>query len=85
MTHILLCSFAVRVHDSQAYRKMDVTRECISHMLELRKMPLSLQTGHDLVNAAVVCAVLAFTLISLLMPLALFVRNLVFSALISMR
>ena len=26
----------MRVHDSQAYRKMDVTRECISRILELR-------------------------------------------------
>ena len=26
IAHILLCSSAVRVHDSQAYRKMDVTR-----------------------------------------------------------
>ena len=32
---ILLWSSAVRVHDSQAYRKMDVTRECISRILEL--------------------------------------------------
>ena len=32
----LLWSSAVRVHDSQAYRKMDVTRERISRILELR-------------------------------------------------
>ena len=35
MACILLWSSAVRVHDSQAYRKMDVTRERISHILEL--------------------------------------------------
>ena len=35
MAYILLWSSAVRVHDSQAYRKMDVTKERISHILEL--------------------------------------------------
>ena len=39
----------MRVHDSQAYRKMDVTRERISRIF---------QTGFNLVNAAVVCAIL---------------------------
>ena len=53
---ILLWSSAVRVHDSQAYRKMDVTRERISRILELREILLSFQTGFSLVNAAVVCA-----------------------------
>ena len=48
----------MRVHDSQAYRKMGVTRERISHILELREILLSIQTGFSLVNAAVVCAVL---------------------------
>ena len=48
----------MRVHDSQAYRKMDVTRERISRILELREILLSLQAGFSLVNAAVVCAVL---------------------------
>ena len=48
----------MRVHDSQAYRKMDVTREHISHILELREIFLSFQTGFSLLNAAVVCAVL---------------------------
>ena len=33
---ILLWSSAVRVHDSQANRKMDVTRERIRRILELR-------------------------------------------------
>ena len=48
----------MRVHDSQAHRKMDVTREYISHILELREILLSSQTGFNLVSAAVVCAIL---------------------------
>ena len=48
----------MRVHDSQAYRKMDVTRERISRILELREILLSIQTGFNLVNAAIVCAIL---------------------------
>ena len=47
----------MRVHDSQAYRKMDVTRERISCILELREIPLSFKTGLNCVNAAVVCAI----------------------------
>ena len=35
----------MRVHDSQAYRKMDVTRERISRILELKEILLSFQTG----------------------------------------
>ena len=46
------------VHNSQAYRKIDVTREHISGILELREILLSIQTGFSLVNAAVVCAIL---------------------------
>ena len=38
MACILLWSSAVRVHDSQAYRKMDMTRERISRILELREI-----------------------------------------------
>ena len=105
MACILLWSSAVRVHNSQAYRKMDVTRERISRILELREMLLSIQTGFSLVNAAVVCDILEsisgldpssfiteprylklvivsnfcpLTLISVLMPLVLFVVSLVF-------
>ena len=48
----------MRVHHSQAYRKMDVTRERLSRILELREILLSIQTGFSLVNAAVVCAIL---------------------------
>ena len=110
MACILLWSSAVGVHDSQAYWKMDVTRERISRILMLREILLSIQTGFSLVNAAVACAILKsisglepssviteprylklvtvstlcpFTLISVLMPLVLFVISLVFSALIS--
>ena len=49
----------MRVHDSQAYRKMGVTKERISRIMELREILLSLRTGFSLVNAAVVCAILA--------------------------
>ena len=58
MACILLWSSAVRVHDSQTYREMDVTRERIIHVLELREILLSVQTVFNLVNAAVVCAVM---------------------------
>ena len=58
MACILLRSSAVRVHDSQACRKMDVTGERISRILELREILLSFQTGFDLVNTANVCAIL---------------------------
>ena len=47
----------MRVHDSQAYRKMDVRRERIRRILELREILLSIQTGFNLVNVAVVCAI----------------------------
>ena len=46
----------MRFHDSQAYRKIE--RERISRILELREILLSFQTGFNLVNAAVVCAIL---------------------------
>ena len=48
----------MRVHDSQAYRKMDVTRERIRRTVELREILLSFQTGFNLVIAAAVCAIL---------------------------
>ena len=37
---------------------MDVTRERIGRILELREILLSFQTGFSLVSAAVVCAIL---------------------------
>ena len=58
MACILLWSSAVRVHDSQAYGKMDVTRERISRILDLKEMLLPFQTGFNVVSAAVVCAIL---------------------------
>ena len=58
MACILLWSSAVGVHDSQAYREMDVTRERISRILELREILLSILTGFSTDNAAVVCAIL---------------------------
>ena len=48
----------MRVHDSQAYRKMDVTRKSISRILKLKETLLSFQTGFILVNAVVACAIL---------------------------
>ena len=48
----------MRVHDSQAYRKMDVTGKRISHILKLRELLRSFQTGFNLVSAAIVCAIL---------------------------
>ena len=58
MACTLLWSSAVRVHVSQAYRKMDVTRERISRILELREILLSFHIGFNLVNAAVVYTIL---------------------------
>ena len=49
----------MRVHDSQAYRKMDVTRNHISRILELREILMSIQTGFNLVIPHnVACAIL---------------------------
>ena len=53
----------MRVHESQAYRNMDVTRERISCILELREVLLSIQIGFSLVNAAVACAILRLELL----------------------
>ena len=58
MACILLWSSAVRDHDSQAYRKMGVTWERTSRILELREILLSFQTDFILVNATAVCAIL---------------------------
>ena len=56
MACILLWSSAARVLDSQAYRKVDVTRDRNGRILELREILLSFQTGFSLVDAAGVCA-----------------------------
>ena len=58
MACILLWNSALRVHDSHAYRKMDVTRERIRRILGQREIHLLFQTGFNLVNTAVVCAIL---------------------------
>ena len=47
----------MRVDDSQAYMKIDVILERISHVLELRVILLSFQSGFNLVSAAVICAI----------------------------
>ena len=57
MARILLCSSAERIHDLQASRKMDVTREHISRILELKETLLLFQTDFNLVNAAVVSTI----------------------------
>ena len=44
----ILWSSAASVHDSQAHRKMDVTRERINRIFELREMLLSFQTSCNL-------------------------------------
>ena len=48
----------MRVHDSQTYRKINVTRERISRTLELREMLLSFQTSLNIISDAVVHATL---------------------------
>ena len=58
MACILLLISAVRAHDSQAHKKIDVTKERTSHIVELREILRLFQTGFKLVNAAFVCAVL---------------------------
>ena len=107
---VLFSNSAVKVHYSQAYRNMEMTRECIGFTFDPRDMLLSLQMGFSFVRAAVACAILErtsglepssetttpsylklvtvpnaspYTFISILMPLALFVISLVFSAQIS--
>ena len=81
----------MRVHDSQAKMdgwKMLVTRECIRRILELREISglelSSVITEPRYLKLVTVSRFCPFTVISVLMPLVLFVINLVFSALISM-
>ena len=58
---VLFSYSAVKVHDSQAYRNMEMTRERISFTFDLRDMLLSLQMGFNFVRAAVACAILERT------------------------
>ena len=53
MACIILRNSAVRVHDSQAFSMMNVTREHISRILQLREMLLSFLIGFNLVSAIV--------------------------------
>ena len=48
----------VMVHDSQAYRNMEMTRECISLTFDPRDTFLTLQMGFSFVRTAVACAIL---------------------------
>ena len=58
MACTLLCSSAVRVHVSHAYRNIDATSECVSLTLDRRVMFLSFHIGFSLVIAAVVWTIL---------------------------
>ena len=58
---ILLSMSAVMVHDSHAYKNMDMARERISLILELMAMFLSFDMAFSLVIAAVVWAILDST------------------------
>ena len=58
---VLFSNSAVKVHDSQAYRNMQMTRERISFTFDPRDMLLSRQTGSSFVRAAVACAILERT------------------------
>ena len=57
MAFMLLWNSSVRIYESQAYMKLDVTRERISRILELTEIPLLFQPGFSLVNATVICAI----------------------------
>ena len=48
----------VKVHDSQAYRNMEMTRGRISFTFDPTDMLLSLRMGFSFVIAAVACAIL---------------------------
>ena len=53
---VLFSIFAIKVHDSQTYRNMEMTRERISFTFDPRDMLLSFQMGFSFVRAAVACA-----------------------------
>ena len=55
---VLFSNSAVKVHDSQAYRNMEITREHISFTFDPRDILLSLQMGFSFVRTAVACAIL---------------------------
>ena len=59
--YVLFSNSAVKVHDSQAYSNMEMTRECISFTFDPSDMLLSLQMGFSIVTAAVTYAILERT------------------------
>ena len=58
MAYDLLCSSAVRVHVSHAYRNINMSSDRICQILDRRVMFLSFRIGFSLVSVAVVCAIL---------------------------
>ena len=58
---VLFSSSAVKIHDSQEYRNMDMTWERISFTSDPRDMLLSHNIGFSFVRAAVACAILERT------------------------
>ena len=58
LASVLFFNSASTVHDLQAYRNMEMTRERISFTFDSRDMLLSLQMGFSFVRAAVACAIL---------------------------
>ena len=58
MAYVLLCSSAVRVDVSHAYRNIDMASDRISQILDRRVMFLSFHIGFSLSSVAVVWAIL---------------------------
>ena len=58
MPAALLSNSAVKGHDSQAYRNMEMTRERISFTFVARDISLSPQIGFNLIRASVAYAIL---------------------------
>ena len=56
-----LSSSAVKVHESQAYRTKEMTRERISFTFDPKDMLLSLKVGFSFVRAAMACTILERT------------------------
>ena len=55
---VLFSNSAVKAHDSQAYRNMEMTRERIGFIFDSGDILLSLQMGFSFVRATVACAIL---------------------------
>ena len=55
---IFFFNSAVKVHDSQAYRNIEMTKERISFTFDSRDTLLSLQIGFSFIRAAVACGIL---------------------------